>query len=233
MAASVDDIALLSSNILDIFLCRPETNCRLCFIQVDDVIELGLKTWLHLNVAGWTPEDPSRSRPGRPYYKSFATVVSEVRSTTGLSTGVPPILTRAENRRSQRNSFFHDHNQAGLTIENRRCIEAIIDMLDLFENLFPDFKDKICRYTQEQAQYKLMRLRGYALNNAGILELLRQHFRDAQRSHPPHPSVSLRGNRIVSFGNHSPSYEWLASLQDSNQVCDACDEIARQVGVTL
>jgi hypothetical protein len=174
MTASVEDIATLCSNIIDIYLCRPEANCRLAYIQTDDVIELGIKSWLQLNVSGWSPEDPKRSSPQNPYYKGFNTVVNEMTNTPNVPGGASALLGRAMVRRNLRNRFFHDHNQAGLTIEKKRCLEAIIDMIDLFDILFQDFKQCLCRYAPEHAQYKLLRLHAYALNNPGIDELLRR-----------------------------------------------------------
>lgn len=233
MAASVDDIASLCSNVIDIFLCRPDTNARLSFIQVDDVIELGLKTWLYLNVPGWTAVDHVHPTTGKEYFKGFPTVVSEVTGNSSAPASAGPLLIRATTRRNQRNSFFHDHRQAGLTIEPRRCIEAIIDMLDLFEAIFPDFKGRLCRYTTEQSQYKLIRLKGHALNDSGVHELLRRHFKSASRKHPPGTNIGLRGNRVITFGCDAPAYEWLASHQDGSGVAAACDEVASKVGITL
>ncbi|WP_321471410.1 hypothetical protein [uncultured Paludibaculum sp.] len=233
MAASIEDVASLCNNVIDIFLCRPDSNCRLCFIQVDDVVELGIKTWLQTNVAGWTAEDATRSTPARPYYKSFRAVVGELRGQPGLPTHVPGILARVEARRDMRNRFFHDHNQAGLTVEYRRCLEALIDLLDLFEALFADFKATVCRYTPEQAQYKLLRLRSHGLNNPGLYELMRRFFERSERGYPEQTGIRRAGNRVVSHGSHSPGYEWLATLQDGPAVASECDRIAAAHGLTL
>lgn len=226
MAASIEDVAGLCNNIIDVFLCRTESNCRLCFIQVDDIVELGIKTWLQMNVTGWSAEDPTRTTPARPYYKSFRAVVAELRAQAGLPGSVGSVLQRVETRRDMRNHFFHDHTQAGLTVEYRRCLEAIIDALDLFEAIFPQFKAVLCRYTPEQAQYKLVRLRSHGLNNPGINELIRRFFERAERSYPEHSSIRRAGNRVLSHGTQSPAYEWLATLQDGPAIVAECNRIA-------
>jgi len=165
--------------------------------------------------------------------KPSETAMAELRAQAGLPAHIPNILTRVEARRDMRNQFFHDHNQARLTVEYRRCLEAIVDVLDLFESLFHIFKSVVCRYTPEQAQYKLLRLRSHGLNNPGLYELVRRFFERAERGYPEQASIRRAGNRVVSHGSHSPGYEWLATLQDGPAAAAECDKIATAQGLIL
>jgi hypothetical protein len=115
-------------------------NVRTVFIQVDDICELALKSYLQMNVNNWDPTGGTRS-DGRPWYKGFRTVVGEVRNQVPNNQQLSDLLDRFIDRREDRNHFFHDHNLSGLTVTPQKCLEALCDLYDLLEILFSEFAD--------------------------------------------------------------------------------------------
>lgn len=232
MTASIEDLASLCSGTLDLYLYRPHGNARITFIQIDDLVELALKSWLQVNVKGWTHIDHAKP-DGTEFFKGFRKVVQEVRGAATLPPEIDELLNAVEARRNVRNRFFHDHNQTGLTVDDRRVLEAIRDMLNLLEKLFPNMKPLLCRYATEHAQYKLIRMRIHALHDAGVSELLRRFFQSYLRRHPESTRIGRAGRRVISHGDASVSYEWLSTMQDGVAVIEECRRIATELELPL
>jgi hypothetical protein len=68
-----------------------------------------------------------------------------------------------------RNKFYHDHQQAGLTINDERCLKALCEMFDLMEKMFPAFEDEIKNNPAVRCQIGVLRLKQTA--SIGQMEL--------------------------------------------------------------
>src|SRR5436305_9210317 len=119
----------------EIYLVNPGGNARSGYIQIDDLCELIMKSYLHANVNGWTPIDHHHN--GRDYFKGFWTITGEVRQHLPGNQIVSDLLNRIEGRRTNRNRFFHDHQMSGLTVTDDHCLQAFRDLYALFHALFP------------------------------------------------------------------------------------------------
>lgn len=138
------DLVDLIQTANEIYLINPQGNARSAYIQIDDLCELILKSWLHIKVTGWSPI--SHQHQGRDYFKGFNKITNEIRhalqnpplQNRSLHQTVDPLLTGFEARRTNRNSFFHDHQMTGLTVTDENCLKAFTDLYDLMNALFPN-----------------------------------------------------------------------------------------------
>ena len=119
----------------EIYLVNPDKNVRSAYIQIDDLSELIMKSYLQEHVAHWTAV--SHQNNGRDYFKGFRTITNEIRNEIPNDQNLSNILTRIEARRDNRNHFFHDQNQSALTVSKEHCLQAFCDLYDLFDILFP------------------------------------------------------------------------------------------------
>ncbi len=131
----VDDLIDLVRSANDIFLINPIRNARMAYILIDNICELTLKSWLQMNNSSWTPV--SHQRNGRDYYKSFRTIIDEVKQVTSDS-NLHTLLDNFASRREKRNQFFHDQNLSGLTVKEEECRQAFYELYKLLELLFGD-----------------------------------------------------------------------------------------------
>lgn len=109
------------------------------------------------NLHHWSANDPEAR-------KEFQDVVAETKQEFPLATGQTTspmwtLLDEALNRHKTRNKFYHDHHQAGLTINDEKCLRALCDMFDLIEKLFPRFSDEIRRNHTVRCQIGVIRLK--------------------------------------------------------------------------
>jgi hypothetical protein len=129
----IDDLLNLIQSANDIYLVNPSRNVRMAYIQIDNLCELVMKSWLQENISDWSPV--SHSRGGRDYYKGFWKLADEVIQNNS-DTELSEILERIKSRRENRNIFFHNHNLSGLTVNDQQCLGAFCDLYDLTEILF-------------------------------------------------------------------------------------------------
>lgn len=153
----VDDLIDLVRTINDILLVNEVHNVRTVFIQVDDLCELSLKSYLQANVDGWDPVDGEIA--GRPRFKRFWTVMEEVRDQFPQDEQLSDVLDRFGDRREERNYFFHDHSLSGLTVTREKCLGALCDLYVLLGILFPDFWNKVEANNILKAQIAVIRLK--------------------------------------------------------------------------
>jgi hypothetical protein len=130
------DLVDLIKTANEIYLVNPAGNARLAYIQIDDLCELIMKSYLQMKVNGWSPV--SHQHNGKDYFKGFWKITSEVRNQLPGNQGVSDLLDRLEDRRTNRNRFFHDHTMSGLTITDDHCLQAFCDLFELFDALFPN-----------------------------------------------------------------------------------------------
>lgn len=125
------DLVDLIQTTNEIYLMNPSRNIRSAFIQIDDVVELIMKSHLQQKAKNWSAEKSS----GR--FKNFRDVSEEVQALFPTDSALKELLERILSRRENRNHFFHDQEQSGLTVSGERCLHAFCDLYLLMETLFP------------------------------------------------------------------------------------------------
>ncbi|NWJ46046.1 MAG: hypothetical protein HXX08_09230 [Chloroflexi bacterium] len=198
----IDDLIELIQTTNEIYLLNvnPERHVKSVFIQIDDLCELTLKSWLikdsgdyqqqclielknakliitkkHQNafkeycknidngLATFKNDLEIESKASQiekldkiltdyPYledwsadisagkFKSFSQIVEEVKNRHLLPANqlIHSILHRIKDRRNTRNSFFHDPNSLPLTINSKQCLNALCDLYEIINLLFPN-----------------------------------------------------------------------------------------------
>ncbi|MEG4853539.1 hypothetical protein QUB10_21970 [Microcoleus sp. B5-D4] len=111
----------------------------------------------HRDLNHWSANDPEAR-------KEFQDVINEVKQEFLLSAGqttstVLTLLDEAFKRHRTRNKFYHDHHQAGLTINDEECLRALCNMFDLMEYVFPNIADEIKKNHTVRCQIGVLRLK--------------------------------------------------------------------------
>ena len=159
----IDDLIALVQSANDTYLVNPNRNARVAYILIDDICELAMKSWLQMEVANWTPV--SHQHNGRDFYKSFRTIINEVKSANPNDQNLHTLLNRFEERREKRNHFFHNQDLSGLTVTEEECVRAFCDLYDLLGMLFGNgFSEGLASNPVARAQIIVIRLKreGYA-----------------------------------------------------------------------
>ncbi|MBX7171350.1 MAG: hypothetical protein K1X72_10355 [Pyrinomonadaceae bacterium] len=190
MSSREKDLIDLIKTTNEIYLINPSDNARTAYIQIDDLCELMIKSYLDINVQNWSPI--SHQRNGRDYFKGFWAITSEIRAANN-NAAIDTILTRMENRRDNRNQFFHNHNWAGLTVTNENCLQAFCDLYDLLNGLFPNAVNNNRTFV--------------LLAQMGAIRVLRDCFIN--------PDTRIRYNNIVKNWEH---FEGKKSLKTKGQL---------------
>lgn len=99
----------------------------------------------------------------------FGDVINEVKQEFTANTSVLVLLDEAFDRHKTRNKFYHDHQQAGLTINDERCLKALCEMFDLMDKFFPAFGDEVKNNPTVRCQIGVLRLKKTA--STGQMEL--------------------------------------------------------------
>ncbi|MEO1255989.1 MAG: hypothetical protein AAFY41_14055, partial [Bacteroidota bacterium] len=150
----LDDLLDLTRTACDVYLINPDRNRRSAYIQIDDICELAMKSWLQANVANWSAMKSTNR------YKNFHDIIKEVKGQTTGKTDLHDLLDQIQTHRDNRNHFFHDQKQSGLTIDDRRCQDAFVGLFGLLRHLYgSDFEDMVQVDTVLQAYIAIFRLR--------------------------------------------------------------------------
>ncbi len=291
------DILSLIESTNDFYLMAPGRNDRSVYIQVDDLCELAMKSWLDENVirrrkacteklkmlglvkkggqenslndffdgelkpikmkealgvskdtkkrellnktlreygnlAAWSLD---KETGGFKVFRHILTEIKEQKPTTEKTGAVilknqsiHDLLDRINSRRTKRNAFFHDHKQAGLTVEQPECLHAIVDLYRLCEWLF----DGVYRAEAEKSerallrvQCTLIRLKHLGMNRERPLELYTSYLRRQASISLSAPS-SFFESRFI----HSDAFavrDQLQALFDAEAV--ACQNVINRV----
>jgi hypothetical protein len=78
----------------------------------------------------WSANDPDN-------FRNFNEVVRDVKLLFIAGHAILLKLDEAADRHKVRNLFYHDHQHAGLTIDDDKCLRALCGMFELMECLFP------------------------------------------------------------------------------------------------
>jgi hypothetical protein len=148
---------------------------------------------LHQPLSTWKPTKVDGN------FKSFANIISEVkdRKPISVSPNLHFILNRMEERRENRNNFFHNQNLTGLTTTEEQCLQAFCDLYELMDNLFPDW---IAQHATPLllAQMGAIKARKNTINDAGR----RQKYNDLLSNWPnreERPNLRARGEIKIKF----------------------------------
>ncbi|QSJ19752.1 hypothetical protein JYQ62_14185 [Nostoc sp. UHCC 0702] len=142
--------------------------------------------------------------------KEFQDVIAEAKQEFPLAAGQTTssmwtLLDEALNRHKTRNKFYHDHHQAGLTINDEKCLRALCDMFDLMEHLFPKFSDEIKKNHTVRCQIGVLRLKQTSSighrelsqpYNEALEQLKRDHRYDLERRAIEHSLVHTVSDRF-------------------------------------
>jgi len=215
----VDDLVDLVKTTNDILLVNEAQNARTVYIQVDDLCELALKSYLQINIANWSPI--SHHHNGRDYFKGFRTVVNEVRAEFPHNQLLQDLLDRFVDRREERNHFFHDHTLSGLTVTPDKCLQALCDLYELLGILFPEFWDKVEANSILKAQIAVIRLKRRAWEDGSLnnryQRFLQQWAHGEDSNYLPRRGVVLL--RYPCLG-----YEFSVIYLDARGVYEALDQ---------
>ena len=220
----INDLLDLIQNTNDFYLMNPARNVRSVYIQIDDLCELAMKSWLQLDTAkrqelflldlvnvGLVATQQHRAQVRRYFngaidqagleqglgamtganqvrlnsaitthqplqdwsanigngFKDFEYVVGEVKDAT--PTAAKPenaelhrVLDRFVERRANRNRFFHDQNQTGLTVDNDTCLAAFTDLFWMCAYLFDqEYIEALQAKAVVRAQISIIKLKQY------------------------------------------------------------------------
>lgn len=109
---------------------------RTAFILCDDCAELASKLFLIADTPAWSDKKPNN------HFKNFKDVTGEVRAVflakrNADHATADKLLIEIEKRRVRRNDFFHSTHLLDLNLHARDCVEALVDLLDYGQLLFP------------------------------------------------------------------------------------------------
>lgn len=155
------------------------------------------------NLNHWSANNPEAR-------KEFQEVIAESKQEFPLAIGqttspIWSLLDEALNRHKTRNKFYHDHHQAGLTINDEKCLRALCDMFDLMEHLFSKFSDEIKRNHTVRCQIGVLRLKQTSSighrelsqpYDEALEQLKRDHRYDSERRAIEHSLVHTVSDRF-------------------------------------
>lgn len=174
------DLIELIQGANDVYLANPDRNARSAYIQIDQLCELILKSWLQANVSGWSAISHT-SPSGRNFYKGFRDLMSDVRGQTLGNTSLHAVLDQFRDRRDKRNNFFHNPDLAGLTVQQSECLQAYCELYELMELLFAtDYTDAVVREPILRTQIAMIRLRNHGRHVERVLDHYRAIIGDSK-----------------------------------------------------
>ncbi len=199
----------------EIYLVNPDKNIRSAYIQIDDLCELVMKSYLQENINNWSPI--SHQHNGRDYFKGFRTITGEIRGQFPNDQNLIDLLSRIDGRRDNRNGFFHDQNQAALTVSKVHCLQAFCDLYELMNILFPNAFTLNATPTL-RAQIAAIRACKDCEHDAAKKQIYNEIL-DNWRSRDGGRSIKAKGELPVKFPNLA--YEYCVIHYYSTEFCDA------------
>ncbi|RXE57627.1 hypothetical protein [Acetivibrio mesophilus] len=165
----IDDLIDLIQTTNEVYLMNPSMNIRSAYIQIDDLCELSMKSFLQMNIQNWTP-----LKPNGQSFKSFRNIVNEINNYFSNRQDVVTLTTRIKDRRDNRNHFFHDPNQSGLTVLDKNGLEAFLDLYCLGSILFrSEFDSRINNRPLIKVQISIIKMK-YKSYSCGLVSILYQ-----------------------------------------------------------
>lgn len=295
----IPDLLSLIESTNDFFLVAPGRNDRSVYIQVDDICELAMKSWLYedslnrqaqvikeLALQGLVSSNSHRNalrdffgsvcthhqlkqrlsiaqnerkrrklnmvlrQHGIPKewsadkergFKSFVDVVGEVKAlrltdnakggTVEAHEELHKVLDNLVERRNNRNAFFHDHKQTGLTISQQSCLGALIDLYRLCQLLYGDvFLEEIEKpaWAVCRLQIVTIRIRYSGATRGRSLSIYEEYLRK-QKSRTITPAFGIYEYRLL-HEDASAMYEGIKTEFDQFIIAQK-QEVERLEGI--
>ena len=170
--------------------------------------------------------------------KTFDSVINEVKPFfPPLPDGSPhpaiALLDEALHRHQTRNNFYHNHQQAGLTIDDDKCLRALCGLFDLLEQLFSDdWRTRVQTYNTVRCQIGVLRLKKAALGgqldlvqpyNEALDQLKRNHRYDIEPRSVEHSLVHTVSDRFF----HALREQFLNKIAELQNRMNAIDNMRR------
>ncbi len=124
----------------------------------------------------WSANDPN-------VRKTFDDIVDEVKALQPAGSTSLNLLDTILERHKQRNKFFHDHHQSGLTVDDEKCLRAICDLYTLMETLFPNFQALVQEQKVVRCQIGVLRLKLAAIGSNDIIDVYNQTLEEFGSNH--------------------------------------------------
>jgi hypothetical protein len=215
-----DDLIDLLKATNDILLVNEVQNVRSAYIQVDDLCELALKSFLQSTIRNWDPTDGTTAG-GRPRFKGFWTVADEALAQCPSNVRLQELLGEFKDRREERNHFFHDHSLSGLTVTPEKGLDALCDLYELLDILFSDSARKVENNIILKTQMAVVRVKRETYRNGGINNryqaILSEWTHGENSKYLPRQGVVLLRHPCVGF-------EFSAIYLDARGVYEALEE---------
>lgn len=115
-------------------------------------------------------------------FKSFHDILGDLRERLPEheNQALHQILENIAERRANRNHFFHDQEQVGLTVDEKHCLLAFCDLYTLLEQLFgEEFRRKVQANAIVRAQIAVVRLRLAAYDGRLVYTVYQEQLRDS------------------------------------------------------
>lgn len=206
--AHVDDIVDLTQRAIDVYFSNPQKNLRTVFIQIDDLCELGMKSYLKKIDGRWSPKN-SNNR-----FKTFFDIINEVKEYE-KSDKVNNLLEEFLNRRELRNEFFHNQDHMGLTLEDKTCLKCFLDLFELMEFLHEDFLNRVKATPIGKVQLNLILLLYKAHSDSKLYRQIRNVLKN-KRSNSPSKRVKARGQHLIEADD--VGYQWILINHEAEEL---------------
>lgn len=165
-------------------------------------------------------------------FKNYPQVIGEVKKFFAAGSPTWAMLDEANSRHQVRNKFYHDHRQIGLTIDDDKCLRALCEMFNLFEQLFPDFRTKVQSSHTVRCQIGVLRLKLAAHSganelvkpyNAALEQLKQGHHYDNESRSVEHSLVHTVSYRFF----HALREQFIAAIGQLQLRADKINQMAR------
>ncbi len=113
----------------------------------------------------------------------FHKAVQDVKVLHPANIRLQALLDDIFNRHERRNQLYHDHQHMAWSIGDRRCLQAMCDLFELLEILFPDFLATIQNHSTVRCQIGVLRLKLAAEGNEELKEPFKEALEQVQRNH--------------------------------------------------
>jgi len=116
-------------------------------------------------------------------HASFHQTVEDVRAVYYADARLGILLNEMFERHERRNQLYHDHQHTVWSIGDRRCLQAMCDMFELLEILFPNFHSAIQNHSTVRCQIGVLRLKLAAEGSEELKEPFKEALEQVQRNH--------------------------------------------------
>lgn len=131
------------------------------------------------NLHHWSVNEPNR-------HATFYTIITDAQALFPANSRERDLLDVLFDRHDGRNLLYHSHHHTAWSIENEQCLQAMCDLFELMETLFPDFNDALKNAGDKTVACQIGVLRLKLKSEEGQTELVgpyRNALKQLQREH--------------------------------------------------